>query len=183
MLPAVGKYLKAREIAPLLAYNDFDKSAAGPDIVKMRSIELGAGFSKGKINPWQYREFWFGCNWKNYSAPYISAEYMFADRISNDGSGTPSARLPKAMLNLGVSGAAGFFFIVPLGVNGACGLSSDFNDLYVKYSVGMDFCYFSVSGGQYYNLTKNGPAPTYLNGPFLSAKVMIWNYSLKGKMM
>lgn len=155
------------KISPILAYKTGGTIINNGDSIFIRSVELGCGLTFGDFNEW---ESWgilpMGYDWGYITLPLISAEYRWFNTIYDNPSYAEPTKLKHFMLNLGVTGGRGFIVTllpVPIGINGFAGISTDFQDLYIRGRIGWDVAWVSIGVGGYYNLTRKSSSTNNRN--------------------
>lgn len=137
------------------------------DSLLVGSIEIGAGLILGSIDELGYWG-WIptGWIWNYLTLPYVSFEYRWFNRYYEyQGNISENLTLSPIVMNVGVSGGTGFvltFLPVPIGINGMAGLSTDFQQLFLRGRIGWDFIGGSIGFTSYYSLTRKA---TSVNRP------------------
>lgn len=155
------------KITPIIGYKWGGNIIHNGDSLLVRSIELGIGLIKGNINEWiSWGPIPMGWDWSYLTLPYVTFEYRWFKRYYEyQGSISENIKMNPFMLNIGVSGGKGgmlSFLPVPLSLNGMAGLSTDFNQLYLRGRIGWDLVGVSIGFTGYYSLTQR---KTLLNYP------------------
>jgi hypothetical protein len=109
-----------------------------------------------------------------YVAPFITGELRKRQAVYNDSIIYFRNLYNRWMLNTGVTIGGGSSYNFPIGINGTLGLSTDFDDLYVRTGVAIDLVQMSFGIGRYFNLTNNGPNPTQLSSLYFNFRFIWW---------
>ena len=166
------------KISPILAYKTGGTIVNNGDSIFIRSLELGCGLTFGDVNEWvSWGPLPMGYDWGYITLPVISAEYRWLSTIYDNPDLTESTNLKHFMLHLGVTGGRGFivtFLPVPIGINGFAGISTDFQDLYLRGRISWDVAWVSVGFGGYYNLTHKSSESNNRNYVSLELTIHPW---------
>ena len=164
-----------RELAPRVAYKNYPSTVVGADTIMVHGAEAGISLVRGDRNNWDAGFMWLGMDWM-YNSYDFSLEYRFVNGISRDYEESLSQDVPQLWLHTSATFGAGFLALVfPLGGYATGGLSTDFNDLYLKGGLGFEIFRVSIGSGYYVNLTKTGPLQQGTPGYYIDVAIRWWD--------
>lgn len=148
------------------------ETLVGTDSLFVFSAEIGYGIT---FSDEEIEQFGLYGSW-NYSAlPFISLEYHSYFKTDDLSYVSYKEVAPPVMLHVGVTGGTGvLFFFLPFGINGTTGLSTDFQNLFIRYGIAYDAFGFSIGYTGFIRLTKNGQNPGYLSIPALELRLFLY---------
>ena len=166
-----------RELAPIINVRSHQAfTTSQQDTLFLNAVEVGFGSVQGNHQTWDAQGISWGSDWKYSTLPYVTLEYRFAQHVDNFKVMGLKGEVPSLMLNVGVSGGGGFrLLVIPMGINGTAGISTDFQDVFARVGIGYDLYRISIGSGAYLNLTKNGALPNYMDGSYVNVRYMLWN--------
>ncbi|MDB4088137.1 hypothetical protein N9544_00785 [Flavobacteriales bacterium] len=165
------------ELAPIAAYKYTPYIVNGIDSTEIHTLTIGISLADGEVEStsnWGILSL--SGNWKYFAAPFISLDYNIASNAGPNELFKANDGASPLVLNIGVTAAyGGYFLIIPMGVNGTAGFSTDFKDFYLKYGIAYDVVGFSIGVGGLINVTNN-------NDSFYKSKKgvelrCIWNWN------
>lgn len=169
------RWIQTANRAPIVSYKSTAFIFDGIDTVSIHTLSAAISLTDGEFDMVDWNGVPITTTWEYISAPFLGLEYNLANSQgkaqlfkANDGASA-------LMLSLGVTGGyGGSFLIIPLGINGTLGVSTDFRDLYAKYGLGYDMWGFTIGVSGFLNLTNNNES-FYKSEPGVELKY-IWNW-------